>query len=96
MEANGETEEGRPPRDMELKEMGGLTPGERVEGTHPSRPCLASPPRRSSDPRLQHLTLPSLSPLPPAPPGPRPSLLLRAPGSQAKRVGRHLIRPTHL
>ena len=36
MEANGETEEGIPPRDMELKEMGGLTPGEGWKGPTPA------------------------------------------------------------
>lgn len=45
MEANGETEQARPPRDMELKEMGGLTPGERVKGsTQPPVAGLPSPP----------------------------------------------------
>ena len=73
MEANGETEQGRPPRDTELKKMGGPIPGGKGGGTLPS-----PPPSRSSDPRLQLLTLPSLSPLPPAPPGPRPFLLLCA------------------
>lgn len=101
MEANGETERGRPPRDMELKEMGGLTPGGEGGRDPPSRLWLASPPRLPAAPRTPDF---SSSPSPAFPlflqphqaPGPRPSLPLCAPRSQAKWVGRHLIRPAHL
>ena len=86
MEANGETERGRPPRDMELKEMGGLTPGERVEGIHPA--ACGWPPLPASQlllgPQTSALHPPqpfpsSSSPTRPQAPGPPSHSVLPAP-----------------